>query len=254
MKRVDLNADMGEGFGVYTLGDDLALLQTVTSANIACGFHAGDPGTMARIVETAAARNVALGAHPGLPDRVGFGRREMSVSAEDVRDLVAYQIGALDAFAARHGRRLQHVKPHGALYTMAERDPAIAEAIAQAVRDAGAALILVGLSGGRLVTAGRQRGLPVANEVFADRAYLPDGKLSPRSEPGAVLREQNPVAARIIRLAREGRITATDGSDLTPAADTVCVHGDTPDASALARAVRRALEAEGVAVRALGAL
>ncbi len=253
MDRIDLNADMGESFGIYTLGDDQALLHFVTSASIACGFHAGDPGTMARAVESCLARGVAFGAHPGLPDLAGFGRRAMAVTPAEVRDLITYQVGALAAFAARHGRRLQHVKPHGALYAMAERDPAVAKAIAQAVCEVDADLILMGLSEGKLVAAGREQGLRVANEVFADRSYEPDGTLTPRGRPGAVLDNPEKVAARIVRLAREGKIAAVDGSDLTLAADTICLHGDALGAALLADAVLRALEAQGVAVRPLGA-
>ena len=252
MHRVDLNADMGESFGAYTLGDDDALLLSVTSASIACGFHAGDPGTMARAVAACTLHGVALGAHPGLPDLVGFGRRALAVSPAEARDLVTYQIGALAAFAARSGVRLQHVKPHGALYTMAERDPLLAAAIARAVREVDADLILMGLSGGALVEAGRMLGLRVAHEVFADRAYIADGTLAPRGSPGAVLHDFDEVAARIVRLVREGKIAATDGSDLTLEADTVCLHGDAPGAVLLASVVRRTLEEEGVAVRALG--
>jgi len=252
MHRVDLNADMGESFGAYTLGDDDALLLSVTSASIACGFHAGDPGTMARAVAACTLHGVALGAHPGLPDLVGFGRRALAVSPAEARDLVTYQIGALAAFAARSGVRLQHVKPHGALYTMAERDPLLAAAIARAVREVDADLILMGLSGGALVEAGRMLGLRVAHEVFADRAYIADGTLAPRGSPGAVLHDPDEVAARIVRLVREGKIAATDGSDLTLEADTVCLHGDAPGAVLLASVVRRTLEEEGVAVRALG--
>ena len=252
MHRVDLNADMGESFGAYTLGDDDALLLSVTSASIACGFHAGDPGTMARAVAACTLHGVALGAHPGLPDLAGFGRRALAVSPAEARDLVTYQIGALAAFAARSGVRLQHVKPHGALYTMAERDPLLAAAIARAVREVDADLILMGLSGGALVEAGRMLGLRVAHEVFADRAYIADGTLAPRGSPGAVLHDPDEVAARIVRLVREGKIAATDGSDLTLEADTVCLHGDAPGAVLLASVVRRTLEEEGVAVRALG--
>jgi len=253
MDRIDLNADLGESFGVYRLGDDQALLHFVTSASIACGFHAGDPGTMARAVESCIARGVALGAHPGLPDLAGFGRRAVAVTPAEARDLITYQVGALAAFAARQGQRLQHVKPHGALYAMAERDPAIAAAIAQAVVEVDAELILMGLSEGRLVAAGRGLGLRVAHEVFADRSYEPDGTLTPRGQPGAVLDDPEQVARRIVRLARGGRVKAADGSDLTLAADTLCLHGDSPGAALLADAVRRALESEGVAVRPLGA-
>lgn len=254
MQRIDLNADLGEGFGVYALGDDDALLACITSANIACGFHAGDPATMARTAAVAGGLGVALGAHPGLPDLAGFGRREMAVPPADVRNLVAYQIGALAAFAARGGRRLQHVKPHGALYAMAEREQAVADAITQAVRDFDWGLILVGQSGGRLAGAGQAMGLRVAHEVFADRAYLPDGTLMPRSQAGAVLHDPAAIAARAVRLAREGVVLAADGARLMLVADTLCLHGDTPGAAALARAVRDALESEGVIVRALGEL
>jgi UPF0271 protein len=254
MQRIDLNADLGEGFGVYALGDDDALLACVTSANIACGFHAGDPTTMARTVAAAFGLGVALGAHPGLPDLTGFGRREMALAPAEIRNLVAYQIGALAAFAARSRRRLQHVKPHGALYAMAEREQAVADAITQAVRDFDWGLILVGQSGGRLVGAGQAMGLRVAHEVFADRAYLPDGALMPRSQAGAVLHDPGTIAARAVRLAREGVVLAADGARLMLVADTLCLHGDTPGAAALARAVRDALESEGVTVRSLGEL
>lgn len=253
MDRIDLNADLGESFGVYTLGDDQALLPFITSASVACGFHAGDPGTMACIVAAAAAHGVAVGAHPGLPDLAGFGRRALAVTPNEARDLVTYQIGALAAFAARQGQKLQHVKPHGALYTMAERDAAIAHMIAQAVREADDGLILIGLSAGRLVEAGRAQGLRVAHEIFADRSYQPDGTLTPRSHPGAVLHAPEEVARRMVRLVREGKITATDGSELTLKADTICLHGDSPDAAMLAAAVREGLDAEGVAIVPVGA-
>jgi UPF0271 protein len=253
VERIDLNADLGESFGVYALGADDALLSLVTSANIACGFHAGDPRTMARTMAAAIQHGVALGAHPGLPDLVGFGRRALEVSPPEVLDMTCYQIGALHAFAARQGQRLHHVKPHGALYTMAENDPAIAAAIAQATYDFDPRLILVGLSGGRLTAAGRTLGLQVAEEVFADRSYQTDGTLTPRTQLGAVLHDPREVAARITRLAQEGTLIAVDGSALTLHADTLCLHGDSPDAPHLAQIVKEALEAEGVAVCALGA-
>jgi len=249
-----LNADCGEGFGAYALGDDAALLRSVTSANIACGFHAGDPGTMTRTVTLAAGSGVALGAHPGLPDLVGFGRRRMNVTAAEVRDLVTYQIGAMAGFAARQGQTLRHVKPHGALYWMAEEDPKTAEAIAQAVLDWDAAVVLVGLSGGGLVQAGLARGLQTASEIFADRAYMPNGTLAPRSLPNAVLHDLDEVAARITLWAREGTLTATDGSVLRVEADTICIHSDSPSAPALAARVRQALEAAEYTVQPVGAL
>ncbi len=254
MRRIDLNADLGESFGVSMLGDDAALLRFVSSANIACGFHAGDPGTMARTVAAAATRGVAMGAHPGLPDLTGFGRRRMELTPAEVRDLMTYQIGALAGFAARHGQALQHVKPHGALYWMAEEDPAIAAAIAAAARDWDAAVVLVGQAGGGLVRAGQAGGLKTAAEIFADRAYLPNGTLAPRSMPNAVLHDLDGVAARITHWAQAGTLTATDGSPLRLEADTICIHSDSPSAPALAARVRQALETEGWAVQPLGTL
>jgi UPF0271 protein len=254
MRQIDLNADLGESFGVYTLGEDEALLRVITSANVACGFHAGDPGTMARITALAAASGVALGAHPGLPDLAGFGRRRMAVTPLEVRDLVTYQIGALAGFAARHGQPLQHVKPHGALYWLAEEDEEIAEAIALAVRDWNAPLALVGLSGGRLIAIGKARGLPTASEIFADRAYQPNGTLVPRAAPNAVLADLDMVATRMALWARDGVITAIDGSALRLDADTLCLHGDAPGAAAMAARVRSVLEAEGVQVQPMRVL
>ncbi len=254
MRRIDLNADLGEGFGAYTLGDDAALLRAVTSANIACGLHAGDPGVMARTAALAAASAAALGAHPGLPDLAGFGRRRMAVTPGEVRDLVTYQIGALVGFAARHSRTLQHVKPHGALYWLAEEDPEIAEAVAQAVKDWNTPLALVGLSGGRLIEAGRALALRTASEIFADRAYQPDGTLLPRTEPNAVLHDLDKITARLTLWAREGVLTAADGSALRLDADTICLHGDSPSAPMLAARVQAVLEAEGIRVQPLGAL
>lgn len=252
MRRIDLNADCGEGFGAYALGDDAALLRSVSSANIACGVHAGDPSTMARTVALAAGLGVALGAHPGLPDLVGFGRRRMDMTAGEVRDLVTYQIGALAGFAGRHGQTLRHVKAHGALYWMAEEDPKVAEAVAQAVLDWDPALILVGLSGGGLVRTGQARGLHTASEIFADRAYLPEGSLAPRTAPNAVLHDGDEVAARITLWARQGTLTATDGTLLRVEADTICIHSDSPSAPALAARVRQALEAAQYAVQPVG--
>lgn len=252
MRRVDLNADLGESFGIYTLGDDPALLRVVTSANIACGFHAGDPSTIAQAVRLAAASGVALGVHPGLPDLAGFGRRRLEVTPAEVRDLVTYQIGALAGFAAREGQTVQHVKPHGALYALAEENPAIADVIAQAACEWSRELILFGLSGGRLVAAGNALGLQTAAEVFADRAYSADGCLVPRSEPDAVLHDVELVAARMAHWAQTGTLLAADGrTALTLTADTICLHGDSPGASALAVRVRSALEAAGVKVQSV---
>ena len=247
---VDLNADVGESFGRYTLGADEELLGIVTSANVACGAHAGDPQVMRRTVRLAVRHGVAVGAHPGFFDLQGFGRREIALAPEEVEDIVLYQIGALAAVAAAEGSRLSHVKPHGALYNMAARDRALADAVARAVAAFDRGLVLVGLAGSVLLDAGEAAGLRVAAEAFADRAYEPDGSLTPRHRPGSVLQNADHVVARAIRIVRERRVEATDGSTIPVRADTLCIHGDTPGAVALARAVRRGLEANGVEVRA----
>lgn len=250
--RVDLNADLGESFGVYALGQDDALLPLVSSANIACGFHAGDPSVMARTVRLAAEHGVGIGAHVGLPDLTGFGRREMALSAQEVYDLAAYQIGALAAFARREEQPLQHVKPHGALYHMAERDAEISQAIAQAVCDFDAGMVLMGQAGGRLIQAGRNAGLRVAGEIFADRAYQPDGTLTPRGKPGALLHDPAEAAPLMARAVREGILTAVDGSEFSVQADTICLHGDSPNAVAFARALREMLTVQDIEIKRLG--
>jgi UPF0271 protein len=249
-KHVDLNCDMGESYGPWRMGQDEALLEWVSSANIACGWHAGDPATMARTVRAAVARGVALGAHPGLPDLQGFGRREMAISAEEARGMTLYQVGALHAFARAAGGRLAHVKAHGALYNMAARDPRLARAVAEAVRDFDPALVLVGLSGSELVRAGQAAGLACASEVFADRGYEPDGSLTPRGLPGAMIEDEDQAVARVLRMVLEGKVAGRDGADLEIRADTVCIHGDQPKALAFARRLREALERAGVAIRA----
>lgn len=249
--RVDLNCDMGESFGAWTLGQDEALLDHVTSANIACGFHAGDPATMARTVERAAAKGVALGAHPSLPDLQGFGRRAMAVSPGEVRGLMLYQLGALDAFARAAGSRLHHVKPHGALYHMAARDRSLAEALAQAVKAFDPSLILVGLSGSALIDAGQAAGLACASEVFADRSYEADGNLTPRNLPEALIEDEDLALARVLRMVREGRVASRTGEEVALRADTLCLHGDQPKALAFAQRLRRALDGAGIQVRAL---
>ncbi|HEX6939717.1 MAG TPA: 5-oxoprolinase subunit PxpA [Longimicrobiales bacterium] len=253
MESVDLNCDVGESFGVYRIGADEAVLSHVTSANVACGFHAGDPGVMRRTVEAAAARGVAIGAHPGLPDLVGFGRRAMQITAEEAYDLVVYQVGALQAFAAAAGVRVRHVKPHGALYNMAAADDALADAIARAVRDVDPALILFGLSGSRLVAAGDRHGLRTASEAFADREYTRDGALLSRRRPDAMITDPAVAVGRVLRMVREGRVRSVEGEDIGVRADTICVHGDAPHAAALAKALRQALESHGIQVRAIGA-
>lgn len=250
MRRIDLNCDVGESFGAWTLGADADVMSSVTSANIACGFHAGDPGVMKRTVRLARDAGVAVGAHPGLPDLAGFGRREMQVTAEEAHDLVVYQIGALAAVARAEGVRLEHVKPHGALYNMAARDRRLAAAIAAAVQSVDDSLVLFGLAGSTLLAAGEAAGLRVASEVFADRAYEPDGSLVSRTKEGAVVHDPSVVIERAIAMACDGQVTATDGSRVGLRADTICVHGDTPGAANLARQLRRALEEAGIAVKA----
>lgn len=247
-RSVDLNCDLGESFGRYTLGCDGDVMASVSSVNVACGLHAGDPAVMRRTVRMASACGVAIGAHPGLPDLVGFGRREMKVSPEEVEDMVLYQLGALAAFAGAEGARLRHVKAHGALYNMAARDRALADAIARAVETFDPGLLLFGLAGSALLEAGERAGLSTAAEGFADRAYEPDGSLTPRSRPGAVIHDPAVVVTRAVRMVAEGRVTATDGSDVRLHVDTLCTHGDTPGAAALTKGLRAGLEQQGIAV------
>ena len=248
MPTVDLNCDIGESFGAWTSGSDGELLAHVTSANIACGFHAGDSSTMRRTIGLALDRGVALGAHPGLPDLAGFGRRVMEVTPAETYDMVVYQIGALAAFAAARGARLAHVKPHGALYNMAATRPPLADAIARAVRDVDSRLLLFGLSGSALVSAARALGLAAVEEVFADRRYAPDGTLVQRAQPGAVIEDTGSAVEQALKMVREGRVIAIGGSEVPVKADTICIHGDTPGAAGHARALRAALAAAGVEI------
>lgn len=249
--RVDLNADVGESFGRFQLGQDPEVLPLITSANIACGFHAGDPHVMRRTVKMVLAYGVALGAHPGFPDLGGFGRRNMALSPAEVEDVVVYQIGALAGMAAAEGAGLKHVKPHGALYNLAADDRAIAEAIARAVRTVDASLTLVGLAGSQLITAGRDAGLRTASEVFADRGYGADGRLLARGQTGALIDDLTQVGQRAARMVSNKAVQALDGTRIACEVDTICVHGDSPHAAAVARAVREALTAAGITIAAL---
>ena len=253
MKTIDLNCDMGEGFGAWKMGDDEALLDHVTSANIACGFHAGDPGTIHRTVKLALAKGVSVGAHPSLPDLQGFGRRVMNVSGQEAYDMVLYQVGALAAFAAACGGRLSHVKAHGALYNMAAKDAKLASAIASAVKDYDARLVLFGLAGSELVRAGQQAGLRTASEVFADRTYQADGSLTPRSQADAMIHDADTAIAQVRRMVGEGKVRSRQGSDAPVQADTLCIHGDEPGAVEFAKRVRAALDADGIRVAAIPA-
>jgi len=252
-RRIDLNADVGEGFGSWTVGHDEALIPLVTSANIACGFHAGDPLVMTRTVELARRSGVAVGAHPGYPDLAGFGRRDLDMAPDELEAAIVYQLGALAGIARTTGVELQHVKLHGALYNRAAVDARLAAIAAGAVRRFSRELILVGLAGSAMLTAGAEAGLRVAAEAFADRAYEPDGSLRARRRPDALLRDPKVIARRAVEIARDGRVDSADGTVVELRADTICVHGDTPNASELAAAVRAALEEAGIRVLALGA-
>ncbi len=247
--EVDLNCDMGESFGAYTLGLDEEAMPLVTSANVACGFHASDPGTMRRTVRLARRHGVAVGAHPSFPDRVGFGRRALAASPEEIRDDVTYQVGALWAFCRSEGVPLCHVKPHGALYNLAATDARLADAVAGAVRAVDPGLVMVCLSRSEQVQAARRAGLRFVEEAFADRAYTRAGTLVPRGQPGAVLEDPAEMAERVVRMVRQGTVAALDGGEVALAPRTVCVHGDTPGAVAAIRAIRARLEAEGIALR-----
>lgn len=250
MYHVDLNSDLGESFGLYTIGNDEEVLQYVSSANIACGFHAGDPHVMQRTVAMAAAAGVAVGAHPGVPDLMGFGRRKMDITPQEAYAMVLYQVGALQAFTTAAHVPLQHVKPHGALYNMAAKDKALAAAIAQAVHDVNPQLILYGLAGSYLISEGKKIGLQTASEVFADRTYQPDGTLTPRSQPDAMVTDEDLAISRVLRMIQEGVVTAQNGADIPVQADTICIHGDGAKALAFAHKIKTALEAHDVAVRA----
>ena len=241
MHAIDLNCDMGESFGAYRLGRDEEIMGYVTSVNIACGYHAGDPGTMRRTVQLAMKSGVAIGAHPGLPDLQGFGRREMNISPQEAHDLVLYQIGALQAFVRAEGGRLQHVKPHGALYNIAARDQALAEAIAEAVYHADPELILFGLSGSALIAAGQRIGLRTASEVFADRTYQADGSLTPRHRPDALIADPEAVARQAVQMACTGKVVTTQGQEISIEAQTLCIHGDGPHALEFVIRIREAL-------------
>jgi 5-oxoprolinase (ATP-hydrolysing) subunit A len=254
MARIDLNCDMGESFGAWHMGNDSEVMPSITSANVACGFHAGDPEVMRRTIRLAKQHRVAVGAHPGLPDLVGFGRRDMKVSPRELEDMMLYQVGALAAIAAAEGVRLQHVKAHGALYNMTSHEPELAEAIARAVAAFDKDLILLGLPDSALIRAGEKAGLPTASEAFADRAYEPDGTLASRRKPGSVIHDPEAVVARAIRMVREGGVVAVDGSWVPLKIDTICTHGDTPGAHDLVHRLRTALAAEGISVQAMGAV
>ncbi len=245
MSPINLNADLGESFGAWRMGDDAALLQVIGSANIACGFHAGDPVVMRETVRLAVANGVSLGAHPAFPDLQGFGRRVMQLSPKELEAAILYQVGALQAMAAAEGGRVSHVKPHGALNNMACADEAMATTVARAVKVLDRELILLAPAHSALERAGEAAGLRVAREVFADRSYQPDGQLTPRSQPGAVLHSAQDCVQHVLRMLEAGGIVTADGQRLPTRIDSICVHGDGPGAVEAARAIRTALEAAG---------
>ncbi|WP_456367588.1 LamB/YcsF family protein [Thermococcus sp.] len=250
--KVDLNSDLGESFGRYKLGLDEEVMKFISSANVAAGWHAGDPLVMRRTVRLAKDNGVAVGAHPGYPDLLGFGRRYMKLSPEEARNYVLYQIGALYAFAKAENLELQHVKPHGALYNALVKEEELARAVIEGIADFDRKLIFVTLSGSRPAQIAGEMGIKVAHEVFADRAYNPDGTLVPRSKPGAVIHDREEIAERVVSMVKDGGVRAINGEWVELKVDTICVHGDNPKAVEIAKAVREALESEGVKVMPMG--
>ncbi|PLC54864.1 lactam utilization protein LamB [Pollutimonas nitritireducens] len=246
---IDLNCDMGESFGAWNMGQDDEILPFVTSANIACGFHAGDPGVMRKTVAAALKHGVALGAHPGLPDLAGFGRRSMDISPDNAYDMVVVQLGSMAGVAASQGSRLHHVKAHGALYNMAARQPELAKAIAQAVYDVDRSLVFYALASSVQAGIAQDVGLNVAQEVFADRSYQSDGSLTPRRQPGAMIVDVEVSIRQVLRMITEGKVSSMQGVDVAVQADTLCIHGDQPGAVMFARAIRQALHDNNILVK-----
>ncbi|MGE5131159.1 MAG: 5-oxoprolinase subunit PxpA [Sphingomonadaceae bacterium] len=250
MKRIDLNCDMGESYGAWNMGADAEIMPFITSANIACGYHAGDPATIRKTVELAVRHGVAVGAHPSLPDLQGFGRRVMKISPQDMYDLVLYQAGAVQAFARAAGARLHHVKCHGALYNMSTGDAALSDAMARAVRDLGDDVILYTLSNSLTLEVAKKLGLRVAGEAFADRGYSDDGTLAPRGAPGAMIEDEDKSVAQALGMIEGGYVTSLSGKRVPVAPDTLCLHGDQPGAVAFAKALRKAFAARNIALGA----
>ena len=251
MYCVDLNCDLGESFGAYKIGKDEDIIPLISSANVACGAHAGDPDVMAKTADICKSSSVYMGAHPGIFDLMGFGRRSMAVSPEEAKNLIIYQVGALDAFAKSRGISLQHVKPHGALYNMAAKDKNLARAIAEGIYSYNPDLILLGLSGSEMINAAREIGLPYAAEVFADRAYEDDGTLVARSKPGAMIKDENEAVRRVIRMIKEHKVTSISGKEIEISPASVCVHGDSEKALLFVRKIRDALFSEKIEIKPL---
>jgi 5-oxoprolinase (ATP-hydrolysing) subunit A len=250
MKSVDLNCDMGESYGAWNMGADAEVMPLITSANIACGFHGGDPATIRKTVRLALDHGVAVGAHPSLPDLQGFGRRAMKISPQEMYDLVVYQAGAVEAFARAAGARLHHVKCHGALYNMAAVDEGLAEAMGRAIRDLGGSVMVYALSNSKMMQAVKRQNLPVAGEVFADRGYSDDGTLAPRGEPGGMIEDAQASVKQALAMVEQGYVTSLSGKRVPVAADTLCLHGDQPGAVAFAKAIRAAFAERGIRVAA----
>lgn len=251
MYKVDLNCDLGESFGNYKLGLDGEVIKYISSANIACGYHASDPLVMSETVKLAKENNVSIGAHPGFPDLMGFGRRNVAVSPAEAKSYILYQIGALDAFCKANGTKLVHVKPHGALYNMAASDIKLAKAICEGIYEYDKNLIILALSGSKMIEAAKDVGIKYASEVFADRAYEDDGSLVSRRKEGAVIHDEDLAVSRVIRMIKEKKVTTISGKDITISADSVCIHGDNEHALEFARKMRAAFEKEGIVVSSL---
>lgn len=250
--QVDLNSDLGESFGAYKIGQDDLVMDYITSANIACGFHAGDHNVIQRTVRNAGEKNVGIGAHPGFQDLMGFGRRAMNVDPQEIYNLTVYQVGAVQTFARINGYTLNHVKPHGAMYNLGAGNREISQAIAEAVYAVDTNLILFGLAGSELVKMGKQVGLRTAEEVFADRTYQPDGSLTPRTSANAMVTDPEEAVSRVIRMVKDNRVEAADGSDIDIKADTVCIHGDEPKSLEFAKILREKLTENGISIRKVG--
>jgi UPF0271 protein len=250
MKTIDLNCDMGESYGAWSMGADAEVMPHITSANIACGYHGGDPATIRETVRLAVDNGVAIGAHPSLPDRMGFGRRVMKISPQDMYDLVVYQAGAVEAFARAAGAKLHHVKCHGALYNMAANDEALSEAMVRAAKDLGADVVLYALSNSLNVKIAKKHGVRVAAEVFADRGYSDDGTLAPRDKPGGMIVDAAESVRHALRMVEEGHLISLSGKKVPVAADTLCLHGDQPGAAAFAKVIRKAFMDKGIRIAA----
>ncbi|MCI5591614.1 MAG: 5-oxoprolinase subunit PxpA [Ruminococcus sp.] len=248
MKKIDLNCDLGESFGAYKIGMDEEVIKYISSANVACGFHASDPVVMDKTVKSAKLNGIAVGAHPGFPDLMGFGRRNMNVSPSDAKAYVQYQVGALNAFCTANGVKLAHVKPHGALYNMAGKDYALSKAICEGIYEIDPNIILLGLSGSQMLKAAVDTGLRCAKEVFADRAYEEDGSLVARTKPGAVITDENESLKRVIGMVKEGKVTAITGKEIPIEAQSICVHGDGVKALEFVKKIRQALTDEGIEI------